>query len=366
MRTRNAAAIGIYTHADSGKGPREARPDLRLAVCCLGVALGASACTSSMSRESEKTTAETSNALTATLVGSWTDWSQYYQTAAWVCDWSEPSDNPRASCMVPPDYALIGGGAEVDVTTSQSVAVLTGSYPDTGLVAWIAESKAHLADVPHRVRAYAIGLKVGGWDADTIHAMTQVFSSTSDVTNHPSATVSVPSDYVMLGGGAQAISSGAGQLLTDSRPNNGGSWLAASKDHLVADPGTVRAYAIGLPKCMPYCQQNAGVTASGSAGTGYAGIYKFFGDNNYTTFAPTSVGGAATYTSAGRLLVAMIPGRDRNMVWSKDQWVVDTGTTEIDMLGIRYAGHRTFGSMTFPPPPTAQDTNWSWFGPSPQ
>lgn len=52
-------------------------------------------------------------------------------------------------------------------------------------------------------------------------------------------------DYVLVGGGASCDWSGWGQILTASYPEEH-CWAAASKEHLVRDPGQVTAYAIGI------------------------------------------------------------------------------------------------------------------------
>jgi hypothetical protein len=59
--------------------------------------------------------------------------------------------------------------------------------------------------------------------------------------------VTVPSDFVVIGGGGEGKESPAGNLLTASYPDSGlTSWLVSTKDHINADPVQVRAWAIGL------------------------------------------------------------------------------------------------------------------------
>ncbi|WP_336243373.1 M4 family metallopeptidase [Corallococcus exercitus] len=60
-------------------------------------------------------------------------------------------------------------------------------------------------------------------------------------------TVTVPSDFVVIGGGGEGKEAPSGNLLTASYPDTGlTSWLVSTKDHLIADPVQVRAWAIGL------------------------------------------------------------------------------------------------------------------------
>lgn len=61
-----------------------------------------------------------------------------------------------------------------------------------------------------------------------------------------SATCTVDSDFVLVGGGAEIKDNGEpGALLTASYPE-GDSRIARSKDHIRAYPHQTRAYAIGL------------------------------------------------------------------------------------------------------------------------
>jgi hypothetical protein len=75
----------------------------------------------------------------------------------------------------------------------------------------------------------------------------QVFSAISTKTNHPLITVSVTSNYAMVGGGALVYGySGNGAFLTESRPLSSTTWQAQSKDHIIADPHYLKVFAIGM------------------------------------------------------------------------------------------------------------------------
>jgi len=70
----------------------------------------------------------------------------------------------------------------------------------------------------------------------------------SPVAPHPSASVSVPDGWVLVGGGAQVeYGSGLGSMLYGSFPKEN-SWVAEAKDHLQPDPAQVTAFAIGLKR----------------------------------------------------------------------------------------------------------------------
>jgi hypothetical protein len=75
----------------------------------------------------------------------------------------------------------------------------------------------------------------------------QVFSATSSLTNHPIISISVTSNYAMVGGGALVYGySGNGAFLTESRPINSTTWEGQSKDHIIPDPHYLKVYAIGM------------------------------------------------------------------------------------------------------------------------
>jgi vibriolysin len=59
--------------------------------------------------------------------------------------------------------------------------------------------------------------------------------------------VTVPGDFVVIGGGGEGKESPSGNMLTASYPDSGlTSWLVSTKDHIDGDPVRVRAWAIGL------------------------------------------------------------------------------------------------------------------------
>jgi hypothetical protein len=63
---------------------------------------------------------------------------------------------------------------------------------------------------------------------------------------------SVDNDFLLVGGGAQDLWSGAGAMLFESRPaangewGTGATWVAQSKDHLTAANHVLHAWAVGL------------------------------------------------------------------------------------------------------------------------
>jgi microsomal dipeptidase-like Zn-dependent dipeptidase len=76
----------------------------------------------------------------------------------------------------------------------------------------------------------------------------RVVTTDSAVANHPSATLTLPAPYKVVGGGARANWRHSGSLLTQSQPGGPGpnAWVASSKDHFAAEPVSLSAFAIGL------------------------------------------------------------------------------------------------------------------------
>jgi hypothetical protein len=74
----------------------------------------------------------------------------------------------------------------------------------------------------------------------------RVFSALGTTAAHPTAEVSVPQGYKMIGGGAKVNWSGAGSLLTASYPKAFNIWVASSKDHSIPSPATIEVWAIAI------------------------------------------------------------------------------------------------------------------------
>jgi len=81
--------------------------------------------------------------------------------------------------------------------------------------------------------------------SNTVHTIV-VEESYGDAQMNVGAAL-VPSDYVLIGGGAYTTNTSAGGYLTGSYPYlPSNSWYASSKDHWSADPHTLRVIAVGL------------------------------------------------------------------------------------------------------------------------
>src|SRR5262249_34866271 len=97
--------------------------------------------------------------------------------------------------------------------------------------------------------AIVFGLLLGRGDtAQAQQVELRVATTDSLAANHPTATVSLPAPYKVVGGGALANWETVGSFLTQSQPGGTGpnAWTVRSKDHSVAEPVSITAFAIGF------------------------------------------------------------------------------------------------------------------------
>ena len=159
------------------------------------------------------------------------------------------STNTDFAVTVPADYVVIGGGGEGKESPQGNL--LTASYPNSGLTAWLVSSKDHINSDPVRLRAWAIGLKVTGLTAAQVRSYVNVTAASSANVQHPDVSATLPAGYALIGGGFKVNWSGAGNLGTASAPSGITGWRVRSKDHNVVSPATATAYAIGFPTTIP-------------------------------------------------------------------------------------------------------------------
>lgn len=141
-----------------------------------------------------------------------------------------------------------GGGTAWDPADPQTPngTLLTASWPDPELSAWLVSSKDHHYVERHRPVAYAIGLAIAGISRAELRAAMHV-STAETFGQHPEVTARLPDGYVLVSGGAAVEwQPGSGSLLTASFPADQRSWTAAAKDHGRPNPARLRVFAIGL------------------------------------------------------------------------------------------------------------------------
>lgn len=282
--------------------------------------------------------------------GIFRDWSGQLEVYVRDCGWSSPAHHPEKICSMDNAYTLIGGGAEVE-TGKQ--AMLYASYPDGQN--WVARSKDHEYQAVHKVRSWAIGLRIIGLDPSRLRSLYMCYGQASASGQHISvqARPQDPSCQV-VGGGAQVALVGGGQLLVGSYPSGvradpSGSWTtptewsAESKDHKFPVISTLTAYAIGIknvyiPELGSTIQVNYAEGLS-SRGGGFVDMTKMTGLDLTWPWVPSCVGGRAENWSAGRLLTKLVPLVDNAVpgayVQTKDHIYADVSNTRAFIASIR-------------------------------
>jgi hypothetical protein len=202
---------------------------------------------------------------------------------------------------------LVGGGYALDPGISEAPGVLlTASYPFAfSHNTWTVSTQEHIFPHSHRVQASVLGLKLAGLSADQLISQMETVGAEGPQGSSSEAVAQLSPGMLLVGGGAATAFSGAGHFLTASQPWLTTSWRAASKDHGIADMGTVFAYAIGIKQCpvgfLGGCLISRNVGRGKTCGGGFCGDL-FLYQSEPAVWAMTSIGAASTYNGAGRLL----------------------------------------------------------------
>ncbi|MGH7469886.1 MAG: hypothetical protein ACRENP_18210, partial [Longimicrobiales bacterium] len=150
---------------------------------------------------------------------------------------NQPQTGNTATAVLPPGYALTGGGARV--TFSGAGVMLSASQPSGS--AWVVRSRSHIqADTTATTTSYVIGIRPRNGAAAPATIVTFAQSNASEVEVFP------VSGYTIVGGGASIAWNGPGRLLTAMYPDQAARWLAQGKEHLQPDQGAITAYVIGI------------------------------------------------------------------------------------------------------------------------
>jgi hypothetical protein len=251
---------------------------------------------------------------------------------------TNPANHPSISVSVPSGYAMVGGGAWVH-DYSGNGAWLVKSYPMDDGISWKAESKDHIIQDPHCLTVFAIGMRIDGVDPAYLRSMIIIRKATStNISNFPEATVVLPDNYILVGGGATDNYNGYGNMLTASYPTSTSSWHAEGKAYRRSDPSTITAYAIGIANISYPTVGYLGVTIRQNtidvpSGPEIESVYAPVWEG----YALTCPGGYCTYNGYGRMLLGVFPmdtPADANTI-SKDSDVYpDYGTDSALAIGI--------------------------------
>ena len=227
------------------------------------------------------------------------------------------------------DMLVVGGGAVARWTGNG--ALLTDSYPVQKMNAWSGSSKDHSVPDPHELDVYAIGLKVKSMTRDELLRCIYVATSTSEVCAYPEATATLPSGYLVLGGGFRVDWHGYGNLATASFPSSYTSWTVRSKDHEVSDPASITAYAIGIRRDLPVGTVETNIQRADSSPTqhplGFAGVLP--------GFTLTGGGAEAHWLSQGSLLWKLAPTENGFEGGAKDHDVPEVSVLSVYSVAMR-------------------------------
>jgi Thiol-activated cytolysin len=237
------------------------------------------------------------------------------------------------AAVIAEDMVVIGGGANTQ--NEAPGALLTASYPNDQLSAWLASSKDHEVVAPHILITYAIGLAIQGLTRDDLLGLVRVTTADSGVEAHPEASaLGGGAGFLLVSGGFRVDWTGAGNLATASFPTSL-NWTARSKDHDVSDPANIRVFAISLQETLPVGTVSVAVGTLDSA----------IADHPRATaavvqgFAMTGGGADVHWNGSGNLLWLLEPSVSTTLqtfsAASKDHMVPDPCSLTAYSLGIK-------------------------------
>jgi hypothetical protein len=186
------------------------------------------------------------------------------------------------------------------------------------------------------VSAHADEVKSGVSKRITDYTIT-VFQETSATPEEsPTVTVSVPSGYKVIGGGAKVNWQGYGNLLTASYPSSATSWTAAGKSAVESSPATITAYAVAIHDPNDDWEVTITESTSQQAAHPYAAVAPEAG------YALTGGGAKTNYSGAGNFLTASYPHFEATsgFYWyvnGKDHVHSDPATITAYAIGIKGA-----------------------------
>lgn len=241
------------------------------------------------------------------------------------------------AATVPDDMIAIGGGAEA--TIMPYGALLTASYPNSELSAWLASSKDHNLPNPHKLKVYAIGLKIEGMSRDQLLQHIHVGRDESGMAQHPEASESVPPGYLLVSGGFYVnwldFNPKGGNLATASFPETALSWKARSKDHVVVSRANLTVYAIGIKESLPVGKIERSIQTKDSAHAQHPRATS----DVLPGFALCGGGAEVHWTGVGNLLWQLRPTTESSnqdfAAGSKDHEFDSPATLTVYSIGIR-------------------------------
>jgi len=238
------------------------------------------------------------------------------------------------SVVVDPNYVVIGGSA-IAFYGSGAGALLTESRPDFVNNAWIGSSTDHVQGDAHYLWVTAIGLRIDGVSASQLKSYISVTSATSSVSSGPFQSVTLPSGYVLLGGGATVNQPGSGgNLLISSYPSSQNTWYASGHDQIQSGPASITTYVIGIQSSIPNFGNISSWQSPYGPVSGGSGAYTIYNNGFIGGWVPTCPGAVSTNSGSwGRMLSGIHVGPgvslstsgngSASFLFNDTQWGVD-------------------------------------------
>lgn len=147
-------------------------------------------------------------------------------------------------------------GSREDVRRPGLIAISDPYNLRVNLSGFVAKASARTLRIVTRYGAETVA--IGGVPIISSRTLpVEIFTEVSPSDAHPEAVAKVPTDFTLIGGGCESgfADNNPAHLMTWSYPakskdskTGADEWRCGSRQHVVPAPGTVRAYAIALPK----------------------------------------------------------------------------------------------------------------------
>ncbi len=169
------------------------------------------------------------------------------------------------------------------------------------------------------------------YDVGNVHLI--VMRQHSDVQGHPSTSISVPAGFRVIGGGANVNWAGEGNLLTGVYPSSTTSFMASSKDHILASPASIDAYVIAarMKDGSPISDDDYILVQKDSS----PGAYPEAAATVPTGFQLVGGGARVNWTEPGNMLTASFPQGNSWIARSKDHARSSVATLSVFAIGLK-------------------------------
>ena len=156
---------------------------------------------------------------------------------------------------------------------------------------------------PASVTAFAVAI----YDPDDLWDVKITKSDSGSEDGSPVRMQPVESGYAMVGGGAQVLWSGVGNLLFASYPMDFNTWRGHSKAHLITSPAKLVAYAIGLKCKLKEITVKSGIQQAQSTEFTRPSATASVASEGSEDYVMTGGGACILYKEPGVLLTASYP-----------------------------------------------------------